>query len=1088
MYSIPLFLLTKELKEHKIFSLTDIQEHQNFCRLFEKVQKTFENKLRDSQSQKSLKDPTKDKDLPSKVWSWFENLSFEQKLKICTIRNKWLLRIIIQLSFINFLDRRITLEPTSEMNSLFSTDQSYTFLCKNINIFDSNSSKKILEYNEDDYYNLYFIIKKPEFIKKKSEDEMREEYKCETKLLNNIVVLSIEKEDSLDAISLSEELLKDSKSLKHIFNFFSNKKCFGDWILPSNFNDLYNFCYPIWMHKSNNNNNNSNNNNIIFDNDKYGEKNNSNIRLSFSQIICGFFEQQILIAYEYFFYSKKMFFFSKLESICDLYEENENLGKYFLDKKSKEEMLTIELINEIINQVKSNVDYKKRINVYKKIFDQICKEYYKTEFYIGNKIWDNEGEILYNEFEEEINNNNKAKGKEIHFLLNKITFIKLNDVRNFREFIFYQLKKYFIQKREKEYIDDLLSNDNDNKEDKKKKKKKKKNRNNNKDKNNNKDNIKNNEENKIIINENNNEKNFSSNDENENSISNAKDSSNSLKIQEREEKKEIKENSNKKEEKIKNKEFFLFPINKKKNKNKNKIKNNENINNEKSLSEKKNIKINYIENKEEVNLKQDLENKTIDNKSKSKTEMNQLSETSIIRLEMLNKKNSQKNEEEKKSNNQYYMNSPESTTSFSFEASTKDKPIISKEISYQIKEKEEFEGNNINENKNQINMTINIINNQYIIPQYPFFNFDNIALMQSQFLYYYHTPSDYFFDALSKEIKAYESFTSKNIEILNKVRRKYYIKVEKMIETGLKKKYEIKFGHYGSFFTNLSIEGSDVDILVYYKPLKPNLDFLKDIINLLNDNEEEFESINPRLSASVPVIVLQINISEEIETKILKFLPYFENKDISHINIDLTFSSKEKEFKRPGLIVNYINTNLKQYEEIRPLLLVIKRYFRVMKMNKSFTGGLSSYSLFLLILAFLKYNEQKMSLSKSLYYIMEKYSFFDYKNFGIDVEGEECYFPLNNLLDSKEEEIQNNDIIDNNFDNKRVEEIKILDPFTKLNVAKSSFKLDEIKNTFNKALYFLKIESWKFQNDNINENNLDINDDFTIIKKLFSIK
>ena len=75
--------------------------------------------------------------------------------------------------------------------------------------------------------------------------------------------------------------------------------------------------------------------------------------------------------------------------------------------------------------------------------------------------------------------------------------------------------------------------------------------------------------------------------------------------------------------------------------------------------------------------------------------------------------------------------------------------------------------------------------------------------------------------------------------------------------------------------------------------------------------------------------------------------------------------------------------------------LLIKRYFRVMKMNKSFTGGLSSFSLFLLILAFLKNQEKEMNLGKYLYYIMEKYSFFEFKNFGIDVEGKETYFPLN---------------------------------------------------------------------------------------------
>jgi len=529
----------------------------------------------------------------------------------------------------------------------------------------------------------------------------------------------------------------------------------------------------------------------------------------------------------------------------------------------------------------------------------------------------------------------------------------------------------------------------------------------------------------------------------------------------------------------------LFPINNKKNKNK--IKNNETINSNQNLSEKNNIKINYLDKKEEKNINLNKEDELINNKSRPKTDIEHLFEESINRLEIINNKESKENHNQMKNSN-YYINSPESTTTLSFEASGKDNVSISKEISDQKNENKVYNtNNNDNENKNQINMTINIINNQYIYQQYPFFNlnFDNFAFMQSQFFYYYHVPSDYFFETLTKEIKSYEDLTTKNIIILDKIRSKYFMKVEKMIKSGLNKKYEIKFGHYGSFFTNLSIEGSDVDILVYYKPFMKNMNFLEDIINLLNEHKEEFESINPRLSASVPVIVLQINISKEVDNEILKFLPYFENKDISHINIDLTFTSKEKEFKRPEQIVNYINKSLKDYEEIRPLLLVIKRYFRVMKMNKSFTGGLSSFSLFLLILAFLKNNKDKMNLGKYLYYIMEKYSFFDFKNYGIDVESKECYFGLNTI------EFNNSDLNKqkngNNFENNRFEEIKIIDPLTKFNVAKSSFKLNEIKNTFNKALYTLKYESLKYQNGNLEGEN-DTNEDFPIIKKLFSIK
>ena len=1041
MYSIPLSLLTKT---SKIINESDIQESQNFCKLFSKAKLSYDNKSEDLKLQHT-------KNLQSNIWQWLDNLPLEEKIKICTIKNKWLIKILIQLSFFHFIDRKTRFEPISDMNMLFANNQNLALLNQNYIYFQNcRDTKKKFGYNEDDYYNLYFNMKKGEYIKKSKNITIDEEMTYQNKLFNIIVFLSLEDEFYLDSISLKEESLKDIKTLKQIMNYFSNKECFKDMIEPLIYNNNYYFYFPVWLHKKS--------------------------ELSFCEIITGIFEQQILISYEYYLFTKKKYFFQNSELILDIYKENKNLENFFLTRnKTPDKIISIELIKEMISSLKSNVGYKKMIENCKKINDQIKKDYYKTEFYIGDNILTNEEENIYNEIITEINSN-KDKENGINYLINKISFMKLNDFGYYREFIFMNLRKYYIEIMKKEIINELLNiNNDDNKTTKKKKKKKKKNKNNNSNNNNN-----------INININI-ENNFSSNDDHENNNNINSNSDNSLKIKEIS---ENKENIKIKEEKSKNKEFFLFSTNTKKNKNKNKI--HENIPNEKSFSEKNNIKINYLNNKQENDGKKE-ENKTIiksiaeELKEKEKIEPQKIiksqsnielyKETPTISFEMINSKNDKN--ENKIHNNQSFINSPESITSFSFESSTKDKSIIPDANS----NKNNIEENN--KNPNQINMTINIINNQYIYQQYPLFNFNfnNFALMQSQFLYYYHVPSDAFLEILSKEIKIYESFTTKNIEILDKIRKKYFIKVEKLIQTGLSKKYEIKFGHYGSFFTNLSIEGSDVDIRVYYKPLKPNLDFLKDIINLLNSHLNEFDNINPILSASVPVINLQINISQEINYDTLKFMSYFEKKDISHINIDLTFTSDEKEFKRPEEIVNYINKNVKNYEDIRPLLLVIKRYFRIMKMNKSFTGGLSSYSLFLLILAFLKNCEEKMNLGKLLYYFMEKYSFYDFKNYGIDVEGKDLYYPLDNII--KESDIQNSENYDDISEHARTEEIKILDPLTKLNVAKSSFRLDEIKNTFNKALYFLKFESWKYQNEG--EENIFV-DDFNIIRKLFTIK
>ena len=1084
MFSIPYSLLSKS--NSSVLPQSTISEHQNFCKLFSKAQTLYERKKDENNKSKEIL--SSDENNQSKIWNWFENLSLEKKIKICTIKNKWIVKIIIQLYFIYAIDNRSTFDPTSEMNLLFTNNQKnfqnlglLNFSYKNIHIIPNYKEKKnYIGYNEDDYCKLYFNIKESDYsmIKK---DENIEKIKFEKKLLNNIILLSIE-DESLDTISLNKKLLKDFNNFKQILNYFSEKKFFKDWLIPFNCNNNYlNFSFPIWMH--------------------------NNHELSLCQIISGIFEQQILLSYEYYFYTNKIYEFKDINIILDIYKENKNLENFINENYSyednnnleikKEKILTLNIITDIINKIKTDTKLKKKFDNFKKMCDQLYNDYYKSQFYNGNKILIDADENIYKELNYEMT---KEKGKEIHLLLNKITFINLEDVKNYREYIYLFLRKYLIDLRNKKFINELI-NEDENKINKKKKKKRK---------NKNKNNSINITQNENILNNNNNIVNDKINEKEKDLINNTinnfeKEQNNEIQKDKVDTFIELRKNNNNEEIensdfsknnlKIKNKEFFLFPLNnkKKKEKEKEKIINNINENNlEKKLIEKQKTKDNIIEenikDKEEIKKekKEDIDNKKENKKNlnnensqedlisnnllnnhiieqkETKEKKIELLKTSEISLQMLNSSYS-KNLLSYNNNsfeNNKFVTSPEKTTSFSFEPSNKDEKTTK-----------------------SVNMTINIINNQYICQQYPS-PFMNLMFCN-------HKPSELFFDFLTKEINSYYLLTCKNNEYLNLIKKKYLNKIENLIKIGLEKKYKIQFGHYGSYFTNLSIEGSDIDILVFYKSIEPNNNFLDDIINLLNENKNEFDDIYPILSASVPVIKLQKNISNEINNKVFNFFPYLENKDLSHIKIDLTFTSDENEFKRPEQIVSYINRNVKEFSDIKPLLLVLKRYFRIMKMNKSYTGGLSSYSLFLLILSFLKDNNNNFSffsLGKSLYYILEKYSFFDYQNYGIDVEGPQFFYLLNKKF--------------NNYQNK-IEEINILDPFTKLNVAKSSFQVNEIKNTFNKALFFFMYESWEYDSNNYNSNNfiinnnnnnnknIDNNDDknnFIIIKKLFSIK
>ena len=143
-------------------------------------------------------------------------------------------------------------------------------------------------------------------------------------------------------------------------------------------------------------------------------------------------------------------------------------------------------------------------------------------------------------------------------------------------------------------------------------------------------------------------------------------------------------------------------------------------------------------------------------------------------------------------------------------------------------------------NKDSSNIFQNITNNNFI-------NYINVPIMSNGYATY--TPSEKFFDSLTSEIKNYNTVTLNNVSNLNPIRTKYLNEIENLIKTELDSKYEIKYGHYGSHFTNLSIEGSDVDIVIYYKNKngEKNKDFFKDILFVLNQHEDKFDSIQPIL-------------------------------------------------------------------------------------------------------------------------------------------------------------------------------------------------------------------------------------------------
>lgn len=266
-------------------------------------------------------------------------------------------------------------------------------------------------------------------------------------------------------------------------------------------------------------------------------------------------------------------------------------------------------------------------------------------------------------------------------------------------------------------------------------------------------------------------------------------------------------------------------------------------------------------------------------------------------------------------------------------------------------------------------------------------------------------------------------------------------KIISMIRSTLKlpylaTKYVIEY--YGSYMTGLSIENSDIDIMIKVKDNKAKSKIISLLLEKFSSETKLFENSNPILTASVPVIKLQSDISKLMseETK-NKFIFYDNKDDIYKAKFDISFiQTDDMNSKLPSqLIIDFIKEQIVKYPSIKSLMYILKKYFNHIKLNSTYNGGLSSFSLFLLVLAYLKsvLDEQ---IGAELYHFFIFYANFDFTLFNIDV-------------------LQENPFVLRETQHNEFPQIVILDPLTGFNVAKSSYKIDEIKFAFVSAANYL---------------------------------
>ena len=512
--------------------------------------------------------------------------------------------------------------------------------------------------------------------------------------------------------------------------------------------------------------------------------------------------------------------------------------------------------------------------------------------------------------------------------------------------------------------------------------------------------------------------------------------------------------------KKKYKDFFLYPVENKKEKK------TKNINNK---SDNKNSNKKNLNNDEDKNLsiKNESSDKSISQTTTTeKKEMNEIINTnndindSNKSLDFSETKESKVSEVENKNENKNAVN------------------IIDK--SNQIEHTHSYNKiQNINVNHSTINTYV-IIDKKHSNKSLPFENQDfqsNIfpQLLSSPFNYSmpFHQFPNYFlyernelFYDLAEEIFSHEKNINNNLSLLETYRKTIYDRIKNFILNVLNKNnFEAKLLNYGSHETGLSIEFSDIDILIKFCKMNNinninicinNQQSIEEILGLLhnefNQEKEKFNilQINAIYTASVPVLKIKCNLEDiipkEIQKKIKENYVFNFEEDILQLNFDFTFQEVKKiddEIKIPSLeIIPYVKKLSEFYKEIKPIILILKRYMKINKLNSSFHGGLSSYSLFLLLYSYLKYIFiPSNSLGHYLYGFFEFYSNF---NFGIYLinPNSDCPFILL-------EELHECGMM-------------LIDPITSLNVAKSTFRIDQIKSVFTKGV--VKIRNIFFTN------------------------
>ncbi|XP_008291631.1 terminal nucleotidyltransferase 4B [Stegastes partitus] len=228
---------------------------------------------------------------------------------------------------------------------------------------------------------------------------------------------------------------------------------------------------------------------------------------------------------------------------------------------------------------------------------------------------------------------------------------------------------------------------------------------------------------------------------------------------------------------------------------------------------------------------------------------------------------------------------------------------------------------------------------------------------------------------------------------------------------------------FGSFSTGLYLPTSDIDLVVFGKWETLPLWTLEEALRKRNVADEN--SIKVLDKATVPIIKLTDSFTE--------------------VKVDISFNVKSG-VKAARLIKEF----KEKYPVLPYLVLVLKQFLLQRDLNEVFTGGIGSYSLFLMAVSFLQlhYREDvcspKINIGVLLIEFFELYGrHFNYLKTGIRIKDGGCY-------------VAKDEVQKNMMDGYRPSMLYIEDPLQPDNdVGRSSYGAMQVKQAFDYAYVVL---------------------------------